>query len=124
MANPNLLNITTVNGKTDPVIIANTTGTFSIANNAAASNQLWKLNTVLCVNYGSVAANVALNLYPSAGLVGTPTPLANNITIPVGASLVVLDKSSSIYLLEDKSIGSTATSGNTISVVVSYEALS
>jgi len=118
-----MLTITTVTGKTDPVTLANT-GTFSIANNAAASGQIWKLNTVLFVNYGSVAANVALNLYPSAALVGTPTPLANNLTIPVGASLVAIDKSSSLYLLEDKSIGASASTGNTVSVFVSYEVLS
>ncbi len=123
MANPNMLTITTVTGKTDPVTLANT-GTFSIANNAAASGQIWKLNTVLFVNYGSVAANVALNLYPSAALAGTPTPLANNLTIPVGASLVAIDKSSSLYLLEDKSIGASASTGNTVSVFVSYEVLS
>jgi len=82
------------------------------------------LNTVLFVNYGSVAANVALNLYPSAALVGTRTPLANNLTIPVGASLVAIDKSSSLYLLEDKSIGASASTGNTVSVFVSYEVLS
>lgn len=123
MANPNMLTITTVTGKTDPVTLANT-GTFSIANNAAASGQIWKLNTVLFVNYGSEAANVALNLYPSAALAGTPTPLANNLTIPVGASLVAIDKSSSLYLLEDKSIGASASTGNTVSVFVSYEVLS
>jgi hypothetical protein len=123
MAAPNIINIANVTAKTTTVVIANTTGSFSVLSNAAASGQAYKLNTLLITNYAAAAANVALNYYSAAALGGTATPLANNITIPVGSTLVLLDKASSIYLEEDKSIGATATTGNTLSVIVSYEIL-
>jgi hypothetical protein len=123
MAAPNIINIANVTAKTTTVVIANTTGSFSVLSNASASGQAYKVNTLLITNYAAVAANVALNYYSAAALGGTATPLANNITIPVGSTLVLLDKASSIYLEEDKSIGATGTVGNTLSVIVSYEIL-
>lgn len=121
MAAPNIVNVATVNGKTTPVIVANATGTFSVLSNAAASNQVLKINTILFSNYGAGNANVALNYYPAAALGGTLTPIANNITVPSGAVVVFIDKSSTLYLEENTSIGAQATVGNTISVFVSYE---
>jgi hypothetical protein len=50
--------------------------------------------------------------------------MANNLSIPVGASIILVDKSTSIYLEEDRSIGATAATGNTLSVHCSYEIIS
>ena len=121
MAAPNIVNVANVTGKTSTTIVANATGTFSVLSNAAASGQVYKINTLMITNYAAVNANVALNYYPAAALGGTLSPVANNITVPSGAVVVFLDKSSTIYLEEDKSIGAQATVGNTISLTVSYE---
>jgi hypothetical protein len=44
--------------------------------------------------------------------------------VPADASLVVIDKTTSIYLEEDKSIGATASASNDLKVVCSYEEIS
>jgi len=120
MAAPNIVNVANIVAKTASVIIANTS-VFSIANNAASSSQVWKINTIFLSNYGTSSVNTAVNLYGSAGITGTVYPMANNLTIPAGSTLVFSDKTSAFYLEEDKSIGVSALTGNTISAVCSYE---
>jgi hypothetical protein len=44
--------------------------------------------------------------------------------VPADSSLVVIDKTSGIYLEEDKSIGATAGSSNDLKVICSYEEIS
>lgn len=124
MAAPNLVNVTSIIGKTNDVIIANTTGAFSVLSNALGSNQVFKVNTVTLANYGTVTCNVSFNAYGNAALAGTVTPRANNISIPVGAVLTLVDKSATFYLEEDRSLGALSTVGNTVSVMISYEVLS
>jgi hypothetical protein len=41
--------------------------------------------------------------------------------VPADASLVVIDKTTSFYLLEDQSIGATASAANDLVVTVSWE---
>jgi hypothetical protein len=62
--------------------------------------------------------------HTGAGLGGTATFIAGNITIPAFSTLNVIDRGSQYYLEENTSIGAQAGSANALGVTVSYEDIS
>jgi hypothetical protein len=121
MANPNIVNVTTIYGNTSTVSLSTTSAT-SVASNAAASGKVYKINSIVVANTnGTAAANITINVYSAAALGGTAFPIASTISVPANASLVVTDKTTSFYLLEDKSIGATAGTANYLTVTASWE---
>ena len=121
MANPNIVNVTTIYGNTSTTSLSTTSAT-SIASNAAASGKVYKVNSIVVSNTnGTTAANITINVYSVAALGGTAYPIASTISVPANATLVVTDKTTSFYLLEDKSIGATAGTANYLTVTASWE---
>lgn len=121
MANPNIVNVTTIYGNTSTTSLSTTSAT-SIASNAAASGKVYKVNSIVVSNTnGTTAANITINVYSAAALGGTAYPIASTISVPANATLVVTDKTTSFYLLEDKSIGATAGTANYLTVTASWE---
>lgn len=121
MANPNIVNVTTIYGNTSTVSLSTTSAT-SIASNAAASGKVYKVNSIVVANTnGTAAANITINVYSAAALGGTAFPIASTISVPANATLIVTDKTTSFYLLEDKSIGATAGTANYLTVTASWE---
>jgi hypothetical protein len=55
---------------------------------------------------------------------GTAFPIASTISVPADASLVVVDKTTAIYLMENQSIIVTSGTGSGITYSVSYEVIS
>lgn len=124
MAAPNIVNVATITGKTAVVDLSSTSAT-SVVSNAASSGKVFKINSLLVSNVdGTNNADITINLYSAAALGGTATEICKTITVPADASLIVIDKSSSIYLEEDKSIGAIASIANDLKVVCSYEEIS
>lgn len=124
MANPNIVNVTNILGNTSTNLISSTADPFATAlvNNAAASGKVYKINSIIVANVnGSTAANITIKIFSQDDLGGTGTAIASTISVPADASLVVLDKSTSFYLLEDKSIGATASAANDLVVTISWE---
>jgi len=120
MANPNIVNVTTIYGNTSTAL--STTSATSIASNAAASGKVYKVNSIVVANTnGTSAANITINVYSAAALGGTAYPIASTISVPANATLIVTDKTTSFYLLEDKSIGATAGTANYLTVTASWE---
>lgn len=123
MANPNIVNVTDIRGKT--ATLAVTTSAQSIVNNAAASGKVFKVNSLYVTNVnGSTDQEVTVNLYSEDDIGGTATAFASTITVPADATLIVIDKNSSIYLEEDKSIGLLAGGNSDLVAIVSYEEIS
>jgi hypothetical protein len=121
MANPNIVNVTTIYGNTSTVSLSTTSAT-SVASNAAASGKVYKVNSIVVANTnGTAAANITINVYSAAALGGTAFPIASTISVPANATLIVTDKTTSFYLLEDKSIGATAGTANYLTVTSSWE---
>lgn len=122
MANPNIVNVTTILGNTSTTSLSSTS-VFSIASNAASSNKVYKINSIVVANVdGSAAADITINLYTSATAgTGTATAIASTISVPADATLVVTDKTTSFYLLEDRSIGAIASAANDLVVTASWE---
>lgn len=123
MAAPNLINATTINGKTTGVNLSTTTAT-TIVNNASGSGKCLKVNTLNVTNTSASVANVTVTFNNGANLSGTSYPLITAVNIPVAGTLTIVDKTTQYYLEENTSIGATAGTSNAITVTVSYEDIS
>ena len=124
MAAPNIVNVSTIIGKSATVALASTNAT-AIVSNAASSGKVFKINMIQIANVnGTNACDATVNLYSQDDIGGTAYALAKTISVPADASLVVLDKSTAVYLEEDRSIGAIAGTANDLTVVVSYEEIS
>ena len=119
MANPNIVNVTSIYGKT--AVQATSTTPTDIVSNAAGSNTIVKINTLMVANVnGTAAATITASVYRST----TEYKVAHVISVPAGASLVVLDKTTSIYLEEGDTLRLTASANSYLHAVCSYEILS
>jgi hypothetical protein len=119
MANPNIVNVATINANT--AVLTVTTTAANIITNPAASNKVYKINALTVANGNtSSTANVSVD-YQKAGIY---YPLAGNVTVPSSATLVVISKDSSLYLLEGDSLRCNATSIVGMTAVVTFEEIS
>lgn len=123
MAAPNLINATTINGKTTAANLTSTSAT-TVLNNASGSGKCLKVNTLNVANYTASAALVTVGWYDAANIGGTQFRIAGNISVPATSTLNVIDKSSQYYLEENQSLGATAGTANALIVTCSYEDIS
>lgn len=124
MAAPNILNVTSILGKS-AVVSLTTTAATAVVSNAAASGQVLKINSLVVSNVdGTNAADITISFFSEDNIGGTATEIVSTVSVPADASLVVIDKDTSIYLEEDRSIGATAGSANDLKVIVSFEEIS
>jgi len=114
MANPNIVNVSTINGNTG--VLSVTTSATSIVTNSAASNKIFKLNALYVSNNDTTLTyKVTVDLYRST----TAYPIGVNIAIPSGSSLDIVNKS--IYLLEGDALRLTAEANSKLVAVASWE---
>jgi len=123
MANPNIVNVATINANNSYANLVSNTMT-SLVSNPASSGKVFKINTLILTNKdGSNANTVTVNLFSAAALGGVGYPIANAISIPSASVLTLIDKGTSIYLLENQSIGANGV-GNSITAITSWEEIS
>lgn len=116
MAAPNIVNVTSIFGRTAHLNL--TTSSQSVVSNAANSNKVFKINSIIVANVdGAAAADVTVN-YNNAG---TNFAIASTISVPADSTLVVLDKASAIYLEENDSIQALASANGDLVIHISYE---
>ena len=121
MANPNIVNVTTITGKTTYAALTTTLNTVLLAN-SAASGKVFKVNSIMVSNVdGTNAADVTIDINTAAGGGGTSYALASTIAVPADATLSVIDKTNAFYLEEDKSILGGASAAGDLEIVISYE---
>lgn len=124
MAAPNIVNVTTITAKTAYITPSNTTANVLLAN-AASSGKVFKINMIQAANVdGTSAYDATVAINSAAAGSGTSYPLISTVTVPADASLIVVDKSTSFYLEEDKSILVTSSTASKITYIVSYEEIS
>ena len=124
MAAPNIVNVTTIIGKSAVVNLTTASAT-AVVSNAASSGKVFKINSLVVSNVdGTNAADITVSYYSEDDIGGTATQIVSTISVPADATLVVIDKNTSIYLEEDRSIGATAGVANDLKVLVSYEEIS
>ena len=124
MAAPNVVNVATITAKSALVALSSTSQT-TLVSNAASSGKVFKINMIQVANVdGTNAADVTIDVHSAAAGGGTAYSLVATASVPADASLIALDKSTAIYLEEDKSITATASAANDLEVIVSYEEIS
>ena len=123
MAAPNIVNVTSIIGVTTAVGLS-TTAVTTFLSNADASGKVLKINTVVAAGIGTGQGNITLKYHLAAAGAGTSIALANTITVPTGASLVIIGKDNPIYLEENRSLTAQASAADNIAIVCSYEDIS
>ena len=124
MAAPNIVNVSTITGKTSKVALSSTSQT-TLVSNAASSNKVFKINMIQVANVdGANACDVTVDVHSAASGGGTAYSLVATASVPADSALVALDKNTAIYLEENTSITATASAANDLEVLVSYEEIS
>lgn len=131
MANPNLLAATTASGTTTYLTPSATTAVVLIPN-AASSGQVFKINQIVAANVnGSTAVNTTVSIYSNGAVAqgsapssGTAYPIVSTVSVPASASLIVVDKTTPVYLMEGSSITVTSGTASGITYSISYEVIS
>ena len=121
MAAPNIVNVSSILGKTATVALSSTSQT-TLLSNAASSDDVLKVNMIQVANVdGTNACDITIDVHSAASGGGTAYSLVSTVSVPADASLVVLDKNTAIYLEENTSITATAGTASDLEVIVSYE---
>jgi|TARA_R100000388_G_scaffold26119_1_gene20305 hypothetical protein len=127
MANPNIVNVATINGESVGYNLTATTTTTLLT---VSSNKLLKVNRITCANVdGTNAADLSLSVqkqnFTSAGVTNFDTSgtffLAKTVSVPADATLVVLD--TPIYLMEGDILKGGANAASDLDLFISYEVI-
>lgn len=119
MANPNIVGVTTIYGKTAGLAV--TTTATAIVSNAASSGKIFKVNSLTVANINTAAATVTVDVYKNQT---TAFKIAYTIAVPANATLVIISRETPVYLEENDSIRVTASVNSYLEAVVSYEEIS
>ncbi len=121
MTAPNIVNVSTITAKSVQAEL-NTTLTTEILANAASSGKVFKVNNIVIANIdGSSAVDISVFITKSGG---SPIAIASTISVPADATLVVIDKDTSIYLEEGDNIEAGAGANSDATITINYEELS
>jgi len=129
MANPNIVAVTKIYGTTTYFAPTGTTAVVLLAN-AASSGKVFKINQIVCANVnGTSAVDATVSIYNNATVTtqgsapsgGTAFPVVSTVSVPADASLIAVDKTTAIYLMEGTSITVTSGTANGIAFSISYE---
>ena len=131
MSNPNLLAATTAYGTTTYYTPSGATAVVLLPN-AASSGKVYKINQIVAANVdGTNAVDTTVSIYTNGAVAqgsapsgGTAYPIASTISVPADASLIVVDKTTAIYLMEGTSISVTSGTASGITYSISYEDMS
>jgi hypothetical protein len=131
MAAPNIVNVTTIYGKTTYLTPSGTSAVVLLPN-AASSGKVLKINQIVASNVnGSSAVDTTVSLYTNGAVAqgsapsgGTAYPIVSTVSVPADASLIVTDKTTAIYLEEGTSISVTSGTASGITYSISYEEIS
>ena len=123
MSNPNIVNVTTLTGNTTYLTPGNTTAN-TLLSNAASSGLVFKINQIVCANVnGSSAVNATVAINNQAAGAGTNYPIISTISVPASASVIAVDKTTAVYLMENSSIVVTSGTSSGITYTISYESI-
>lgn len=118
MAAPNIVNVSSILGKT---AVANiTTSLSSIVTNDTA-NSVYKINSIIVSNVdGSNTADLSVAFTRSS----VPRFIAKTIPVEADTSFTPLDKSTVIYLEENDSLDVSGSANDHLQILISYEVIS
>ena len=131
MANPNIVAVTSILGETT-YLTPSATSSVILLPNAASSGKVYKINQIVAANVdGASAVNTSVDIYTDGAVAqgsapsgGTAYPIVSTVSVPADASLIVTDKTTAIYLMENQSIAVTSGTASKITYTISYEIIS
>lgn len=132
MANPNIVNVTSIYGNTAYVAPSATTvstawtynGTTALTGLTPAVGTVNKVNSVVVSNVTSSAALVSLAISNNATYAsGTAFYIAYQISVPANATLIIVDKTTPMYVTENQSVGIIVGTANALGAVASFEVI-
>lgn len=122
MANPNIVNVTSIYGNTS-YLIPSGTGATTWTALTPATGTVNKIDNIVASNVTGSAVAVTVSVNSATGGGGTAYRIAYQISVPANASLIIIDKTTAIYLGESQSIVVTVGTGSAIELTSSYEAI-
>jgi len=92
---------------------------------------VYKINQIVCANVnGTSAVNATVSIYSNGAVAqgsapsgGTAYPVISTISVPASASVIAVDKTTAIYLMEGTSITVTSGTASGITYTISYESI-
>jgi len=130
MANPNITAVTSILGDTTFYTPSGVTAVVLLPN-AASSGNVFKINQIVATNVSASAVNATVAIYTNGAVAqgsapagGTAYPIVSTVAVPANASLIVVDKTTAIYLKEAHSITITSGTASGITYTISYEIIS
>ena len=119
MAAPNLVNVTSILGKSMGAALGTNTDTTILT---CASDKVLKINSIIVANVdGTNSANLTVKFYDDSA--STSYRIASTVAVPADSTLVVVGKDSPIYLEESDQIRGGANNSSDLEIVISYEEL-
>lgn len=122
MANPNIVNVTSIYGNSSYLIPSTTSATTWTAL-TPATGTVNKIDNIVASNVTSSAATVTVSINSATGGGGTAYRVAYQISVPANASLILMDKTTATYVGEAQSVVVTVGTASAIELTASYEAL-
>lgn len=129
MSNPNIVNVTSILGTTTYYVPSGTSAVVLVPN-AASSGTVFKINQIVVANTTASAANTTVAVYSNGAVAqgsapsgGTAYPIVSAVSVPANASLIAVDKTTAIYLMEGNSITITSGTGSALTYTISYEVI-
>jgi hypothetical protein len=139
MANPNIVNVTSIYGSTayqfPTAITANlvawtyagvppaTSGTTALTGLTPASGSVNRVTSIVVSNITSSAANCTVAFHDSTAGGGNAQYIAYQVSVPPNASLIVMDKTTSVYVTEYQSISVTSGTASALKYVATLETI-
>jgi len=119
MAAPNLVNVSSIYGKTMGAALDTTLTTDILT---CAADKVLKINSIIVSNIdGTNSADVTVYFYDSTAT--ARYQIASTVAVPADSTLVVIGKDSPIYLEESDQIEAGASATGDLVIIVSYEEL-
>jgi hypothetical protein len=132
MANPNIVNVTSIYGNSAYVIPASTSvsvawtynGSTALTGLTPAAGTVNRVTSIVVSNVTASAATatVAISNNTTYGS-GTPYYIAYQISVPPNASVIVTDKTTSFYVTENQSVGVISGTGSALNYTATFEAI-
>jgi len=122
MANPNMVNTSSIYGNTSYLIPSTTAATTWTALTPAVGT-INKIDNIVASNVTAATATATVSINSAAAGAGTAYRLIYQLPVPVNAAVVIVDKSTAFYLGEAQSIVVTVGTASAIELTASYEAI-
>lgn len=120
MANPNLVNVTSILGRVIGQSIGTSAGLLLL--NSSGSGKIYKVNSLIISNVdGTNAAEVTSYIRDNNSI---NLHIAKSVVVPAQATLVLISKDTSIYIEENDAIWLQASAAGDLEAVCSYEEIS